>query len=100
VVLSLLAIGVARGAVPGWSALPIPYDGAGLVGTGSAEVDAAGDVGLRLDLTYARRPLRLPFGGRSVVPVDDVLEARLAIDVGLFRRRLQLGLVAPASLAL
>lgn len=86
--------------MPGWSALPIPYDGAGLVGTGRAEVDDAADVGLRLDLTYARRPLRLPLGGRTVAPIDDVLEARLAIDVGLFRRRLQIGIIAPVSLAL
>jgi hypothetical protein len=96
----IVAAREARAAVPGWSALPIPYDGAGLVGTGRAEVDEAGDVGVRLDLTYARRPLRLPFGGRVVVPVDDVLQARLAIDVGLFRRRLQIGLIAPASLQL
>jgi outer membrane protein OmpA-like peptidoglycan-associated protein len=100
VVLYVATMGSARAAVPGWSALPIPYDGAGLVGTGRAEIDEAGDVGLRLDLTYARRPLRLPFGGRAVVPVEDVLEARLSVDVGVWRRRLQLGVVAPASLAL
>src|SRR5579864_2342049 len=94
---TLLLDGGARALPPAFDGLPAPYDGHGLVGAERGEVDDAGQLAVRLELAYAREPLRIDVPANGPV-VSDALTARVALHAGLFRRRLEIGLVAPVSL--
>jgi len=58
----MLAARAALAGPPSFSGVPFAHDGAGLLGVDRAEVEPAGDLGVRLDLGYVKSPLRFDFG--------------------------------------
>jgi outer membrane protein OmpA-like peptidoglycan-associated protein len=88
----VLMTALARANAPAASGMPLANDAAGLIATDRSDIDAPGDVALRLDLSYVRSPLKL---GPRIVPNEVGLRA--AIDVGLWKH-LEAGLWIPVTL--
>ncbi len=90
---------LARPAVagPAGDGVPGPVDSLGLSYVDRAEVEAAGAVGTRVDLTYANRPVRVFLDSQRKLAIDHRMTLRLWLDVGLFRNRLMLALSAGGS---
>jgi large repetitive protein len=93
----LLLPGVARAGGPAASAVPIA-DALGAVATDGAGVEARGQVGVRIDLGWARAPLRLPIEGALAPVVNDEVALRVGLFLGL-THRLTVGAQVPVSLA-
>lgn len=82
---------------PSADGVPSPVDTLGLSYADRAEVEAAGAVGARVDLTYGYRPLRVFVDDSRKMAIDHRAALRLWLDVGLFRKRLMLSLSAGGS---
>ena len=96
---ALTALSAARfaNASPATDGVPGPIDSLGLSYVDRAEVEAAGEVGARVDLTYGYRPLRAFVEGARRIVVDHRAGLRLWLDVGLYKKRLLLALSAGGS---
>src|SRR3954447_24229517 len=92
----LLLSGVARANAPAASGMPVPNDANGLVATDRSDVDAPGEVALRLDLSYVRSPLRIPVGPDFPHVVPNEAGLRLGLDVGVWKH-LEAGLWIPVT---
>src|SRR5262245_29672752 len=87
----LVLTAVARANSPAASGMPLANDAAGLIATDRSEIDAPGDVALRLDLSYVSSPLRL---GPRIVANQAGLRA--ALDVGVWKH-LEVGVWIPVT---
>lgn len=92
--LGLGVLGGAAQAAPSTFGIPSATDAYALGVVDRADLDAPGEVGVRLDLGYARAPLRL---GRTTA-IDDELRLGIALHVGVLRG-LEAGLAVPVSAA-
>ncbi len=84
-------------AAPAADGVPGPVDTMGLSHVDRAEVEDAGAVGARVDLTWTHRPLRLYVEGLRRMAIQDRAGLRVWLDVGVYKKRLMLSLAAGGS---
>jgi outer membrane protein OmpA-like peptidoglycan-associated protein len=88
---------VARANSPAASGMPLANDAAGLLATDRSDIEAPGQVALRLDLSYVRSPLRIPIGSGFPHVVPNEVGLRAGLDVGVWKH-LEAGVWIPVTI--
>ena len=95
--MSVLWAASARANSPAASGMPLANDAAGLLATDRSDIDAPGEVALRLDVSYVRSPLRIPIGNDFPHVVPNEVGFRAALDVGVWKH-LEAGVWIPVTI--